>query len=295
MLQHPIRVIARTLTSDPRHGQIASLAILLAYGMARLDFDIGPAQIAVTVAAALATQRAGDWWRGAPPGSGLKSALISSLSLCLLLRTDHLAWAAVGAVVAVGSKFLVRIGGKHVFNPTNVALVALLLVTDRAWVSAGQWGAGATFAFALASAGLAVVHRSSRSDVTLAFIAAYAAIVVARSAWLGDPLAVPLHRLENGAFLLFAFFMISDPKTTPDARAARIVYAMAVAAGAAWVHFGLFRPNGFLWALVVAAPLVPVLDRLRPAVRYVWPATTARSTPGHRPLPYGAAAVPRRC
>ncbi|HUU32901.1 MAG TPA: DUF2330 domain-containing protein, partial [Vicinamibacterales bacterium] len=257
--------------ADPRHGQIATLASLLVYGMAWLDFAVSVAQALVTIGVALAVQRAGDAWIGAPGRAGAKSALISALSLCLLLRTDVLAWAAAGAALAVGSKFLIRARGKHVFNPTNLALAGLLLTTPAAWVSPGQWGTGATFAFALASAGLAVTFRSARSDVTVAFIAAYAGLVAARSWHLGEPLTIPLHRLENGAFLLFSFFMISDPKTTPDARAGRVLYAVLVAFGAAYVHFGLFRPNGFLWALVLAAPLVPLIDRLFPAGRYQWP------------------------
>ncbi len=259
------------LTADPRHGQIVTLGSLLAYGMARLGFDVSVAQALVTVGTALAVQRAGDAAVGAPWASGAKSALISALSLCLLLRTDQLAWAAVAAAIAVGSKFLVRVRGKHVFNPTNLALAALLLATPEVWVSPGQWGTGASFAFAIACAGLAVTYRSARSDVTVAFIAAYAGLITARSLYLGEPLTIPLHRLESGAFLLFSFFMISDPKTTPDARAGRIVFALLVAVGAAHVHLRLFRPNGFLWALVLASPLVPLIDRVIPAARYAWP------------------------
>ncbi len=146
------------------------------------------------------------------------------------------------------------------------------------WVSPGQWGAGASFAFAIASAGLAVTYRSARSDVTLAFIGVYAGLVAARSLYLGEPLAIPLHRLESGAFLLFSFFMISDPRTTPDSRAGRVLFALLVAVGAAYVHFRLFRPNGFLWALVLASPLVPVINRLLPAARYQWPRSPAPLT-----------------
>jgi hypothetical protein len=269
-MAHLSRLIT-LLAADPRHGQIATLASLLAYGMGWLDFDVTPVQCAVTVASALAVQALGDWYAGAPLRSGSKSALISSLSLCLLLRTDHLGWAAAGSALAVGSKFLVRVGGKHVFNPTNGALVALLLVTDGVWVSPGQWGTGASFAFAMACAGLAVVHRSARSDVTLAFLGAYAVLLAGRSLSLGEPMTIPLHRLASGAFLLFSFFMISDPKTTPDARVARVAFAVAVAVGAWYVHFRLFRPNGFLWALAMASMFVPLLDRLVPAARYAWP------------------------
>jgi hypothetical protein len=270
--------LLRTLTADPRHGQILTLASLLTYGLGWLAFDLDLAQVAVTLTTALAVQRAGDWWVGAPWRSGAKSALISALSLCLLLRTDALWVAAVGSAIAVGSKFVVRIRGKHVFNPTNGALVALLLTTDLAWVSPGQWGTAAAFAFAMACAGMLVVNRAARSDVTLAFIAAYAVLLVGRSLSLGEPLTIPLHRLESGAFLLFSFFMISDPKTTPDSRAGRIAFALLVAAGAWYVHFKLFRPNGFVWALAAASPLVPVIDWIVPAARYQWPQTFSRFT-----------------
>jgi hypothetical protein len=266
------------LAADPRHGQILTLGALLAYGLGWLQFDIGPAQVVVTLGSALAVQRLGDWWTGAPWHSGARSALISALSLCLLLRTDALWMAAVGSTIAVGSKFLIRVRGKHVFNPTNGALVALLLTTDLAWISPGQWGTAAAFAFTMACAGMLVVNRAARSDVTLAFIAAYAAVLVGRSLSLGEPMTIPLHRLESGAFLLFSFFMISDPKTTPDSRTGRIAFALLVAAGAWYVHFRLFRPNGFVWALAAASPLVPLIDWLVPAARYQWPQALSRLT-----------------
>ena len=261
----------RWLRADPRHGQIATLATLLTYGLIWLDFDLPLAQAALTIASALVAPAIGDRWRGAPLVGGAKSALISALSLCLLLRTDVPLLAVVGAAVAVGSKFFIRCRGKHVFNPTNVALVALLLTTDHVWVSPGQWGTQAAFAFFIACAGLLVVTRAARADVTAAFITAYAGLLVARSLWLGEPLTIPAHRLESGAFLLFSFFMISDPKTTPDSRVGRVLFAWLVALGAAYVHFRLFRPNGFLWALVALSPLVPVIDLLLPAARYRWP------------------------
>jgi len=271
----------RWLRADPRHGQILTLGSLLVYGLGWLGFDLGPAQVAVTIGSALAVQRVGDWWTGAPWRSGARSALISALSLCLLLRTDALWMAAVGSAIAVGSKFLIRIRGKHVFNPTNGALVALLLTTNLAWVSPGQWGTAAAFAFTMACAGMLVVNRAARSDVTLAFIAAYAAILIGRSLSLGEPLTIPLHRLESGAFLLFSFFMISDPKTTPDSRVGRIAFAVLVAAGAWYVHFRLFRPNGFLWSLAVASLLVPVIDWIVPAARYQWPLAVSRFSRFH--------------
>jgi Na+-transporting NADH:ubiquinone oxidoreductase subunit NqrB len=190
--------------------------------------------------------------------------------LCLLLRTNFLALAALAAVVTIASKFVLRARGKHLFNPTNFGIVAMMLATGQVWVSPGQWGSAAFFGFLLACVGGLVVNRAARSDVTYAFIAAYMALVVGRSIWLGEPLAIPFHRLENGALLIFTFFMISDPKTTPDSRAGRMVFAVMVAMGAAYVQFGLFRTNGLLWSLAISALAVPVIDRVLPGRRYAW-------------------------
>jgi Na+-translocating ferredoxin:NAD+ oxidoreductase RnfD subunit len=122
----------------------------------------------------------------------------------------------------------------------------------------------------MACAGSLVVTRAARADVSLAFIAAFSAFVIGRSLYLGEPWALPLHRLESGAFLLFSFFMISDPKTTPDSRAGRIVFAVLVAATAWYVQFRLFRTNGLLWSLAIWSMAVPILDRVFRASRYEW-------------------------
>jgi len=261
----------RRLPRDPRIYQIAALASLLLYGMAFLGFDVSPGRAAVILAAALGTQllctRAFRL-----PAFDPKSALISGLSLCLLLRTNLWALAVSTAAVTIASKFLIRWNGKHLFNPTNFGLVALMLMTGEVWVSPGQWGSAAFFAFLISCAGLLVVQRAARADVTFAFLGFYAGLLLARSLWLGEPLSIPLHRLESGALLLFSFFMISDPKTTPDARAARILFALLVASGAAFVQFRLFRTNGLLWSLAFFSLFVPMLDLLLPGARYRWDA-----------------------
>jgi len=103
--------------------------------------------------------------------------------------------------------------------------------------------------------------------------ACYAGLLVGRSLWLGEPLAIPMHRLENGALVLFSFFMISDPRTTPDSRAGRVVFAGLVALGAYIVQFWLFRTNSLLWSLAVCSLAVPLIDLLLPCPRYQWKPT----------------------
>ena len=266
--------------ADPRLYQIGTLACLLVYGMGWLQFDITPARAILMLVTALGMQKICDRLSGstAPFVSTSRSALISGLSLCLLLRTNVAVLACLAAVVAIAGKFLIRIRGKHVFNPTNAGIVAMLLMTGEVWVSPGQWGTAAFFAFLMACAGMLVVTRAARSDVTVAFIACYSALVFARSLYVGEPMTIPLHRLESGAFLLFSFFMISDPKTTPDSRAGRILFAALVAATAWYVQFRLFRTNGLLWSLAAWSMAVPILDLVLPATRYEW------TRPSRRPV-----------
>ena len=279
---------------DPRGYQITVLGGLLLYGLGWLEFDVPLAHVLAILTTVLLAQLAGSRLSGRPStrwGFDPKSALISGLSLCLLLRTNSLALAVLTAAIAIGSKFLLRVGGKHVFNPTNVALVAMMLTSGAVWVSPGQWGSTAVFGFLLASAGGLVVNRAARSDVTLAFLACYAGLLVARSLWLGEPMTIPLHRLESGALVLFAFFMISDPKTTPDSRAGRILFATLVAAGAWVVQFKLFRTNGLLWSLAVVSLAVPLIDRLLPGPRYAW---TGQLAAAPSPAPSGRETIMKR-
>ena len=266
---------------DPRLYQIATLASLLAYGLIRLDFEIPLVQAASMLGTALVTQFACTrLWR--LPAFDPRSALISGLSLCLLLRTNSLSLSIAAAIVTVGSKFVIRINGKHLFNPTNFGVVAMMLATGLVWVSPAQWGNVTFFAFLMACLGGLVVNRAARSDVTFAFIVFYMSLVFGRSLWLGEPLVIPLHRLQSGALLLFTFFMISDPRTTPNSRVGRILFALLVAYGAWYVQFRMFRTNGLLWSLAFFSLTVPLIDRLFPGTRYEW----SRPTIG-RPTPNG--------
>jgi enediyne biosynthesis protein E5 len=255
---------------DPRHYQIAVLSALLVYGLVRLDFEIRGTHAIGMLAAALLTQYVCTAVLTPASRFDPRSALISGLSLCLLLRTNFLGLSLTAAVITIASKFVLRLDGKHLFNPTNFGIVAMMLLTGQVWVSPGQWGNAAFFAFLMACLGGLVVNRAARSDVTCAFIVFYMGMVFGRSIWLGEPLEIPIHRLENGALLLFTFFMISDPKTTPDSRIGRVLFALLVACGAWYVQFRLFRTNGLLWSLAIVSTMVPVIDWLLPGARYEW-------------------------
>ena len=146
----------------------------------------------------------------------------------------------------------------------------MMFLTSQVWVAPAQWGSKIYFGFFIACVGGIVIYRAARSDVTYAFLFAHVGIFFGRAFWLGDPWTLPFKQLQSGSLLLFAFYMISDPKTTPDSRIGRIAFAILVAAGATYVQFGLYRTNGLLWSLAFCSILTPIVDWLLPGTRYEW-------------------------
>ena len=166
---------------DPRYYQIAVLGALVAYGGLPLAFGIRIENAIAIAVTALLVQFAGTKAAGLPRFDPL-SPLITSLSLTLLLRTDLIGVATLAALIAISSKFLVRMRGKHVFNPANVALVSMMLISDQAWVSSGQWGSAAIGAFALSCLGFLVLTRAKRAETTIAFLLFFGALLFGRFA-----------------------------------------------------------------------------------------------------------------
>lgn len=253
---------------DPRWFQIAALGSLFAFGIVVRSFDIAVADVAVIFATAISTQ-----WAMSTIFAirfEAKSAIITALSLTLLLRANTLWPLAAAAFIAISSKFLIRAGGKHVFNPANIGIVAATLVTGAAWTTPGQWGSAVWLAAMIAGVGFFVAYRASRLDTPLIFLGVFAALMIGRALWLGDPLSIPLHRLQNGALILFAFFMISDPKTTPDGISLRALFAAGTAllAYVLIVHF--YISDGIFYALAIACLVRPSIEIFDLAPRFQW-------------------------
>lgn len=254
---------------DARIWQIAFQAILLTVGVLARDFSLTVSQMALCFAAGLATQA--FWLRMLGlQGVGYFSAAITCFGLALLLRADSLWVHPLAAVLALSAKFTLRIRAKHLFNPANLGVIAAVMLLPGAWISPGQWGSDLALAAWFIALGGLVASRAQRADTSWIFLAAYLGLIGLWTLWLGKSLDSWLHHLQNGALLLFAFFMVSDPMTTPDRRSARILHAVCVAALAFAWQFLLYRPNGLIWALFLCVPLVPLLDRWLPGARFRW-------------------------
>jgi Na+-transporting NADH:ubiquinone oxidoreductase subunit NqrB len=262
------QTVWRHIVSDPRHAQMGALACLLAINFLAVDFGATPSASGLALAACLMTQAAASRWLGI--SFDWRSPVITGLSLSLLLRAGSPWLFALAGVLAIASKFLLRIEGKHVFNPAGFAIVALLLAHAGVWISPGQWGAELWFAALVGLLAIVVLQAARRADIAIYFLSCHAAFLGGRALWLGDPLAIPLHQMQSGSLLIFAFFMISDPRTSPNSTLARLAFAFAVAATAHYLAFFEQMRPALYFALIALSPATPILDRLFPAPRFAW-------------------------
>jgi len=257
------------LPTDARIYQIAFQAILLGVGVMVRDFALESWQMALAFTAGLVTQRL--WLKAIGlEQRGMLSALITCFGVSLLLRSDTLWVHPLAAALAISSKFVLRIHGKHVFNPANLGVILALVLLPGTWVSPGQWGNDVALAGWFVALGGLVTERARRWDISWVFLAAWLGLVGARVLLLGQPWMIVAHQLANGGLLLFAFFMISDPMTIPNRRSARVGYAILVATIAFVWQFVLFRTNALLWALFIASPIVPLIDWRWPGAKFAW-------------------------
>jgi len=308
---------------DPRLHVALVIGSVQVLGQVALGFELSVAQILVCLGVCAAIEVGAALWRDHVllwPAS----ALLTGNSVALIMRTAgtrHGDWWSLqgievfvaACVVSMLSKLLLRRGGRHVFNPSNLGLVAAftLFGTQRAnpqdlwWgpLSPGLW---VTLAV-IVCGGLVIARRLRVLGLVAGFWVAFAACVgvVAAS---GHCIAARWHvgavcgedywsaMAASPEVLVFAFFMITDPRTAPEGRAARAAFGAATGFLAALLSAPLqteFATKvAVLAALVVvcaAMPLAPLLRRIPRAA--IVPAAAGALLLAALPA-HGSAAVP---
>jgi enediyne biosynthesis protein E5 len=257
------------MLKDARFFQIVFLGSFLTIGVLFRDFSVQIGQVVLVFFTALLTQR--FWLTGLKiEHVGYMSAIVSSFGISILVRADNFWVHPLLAALAISSKFLLRIDNNHVFNPANLAAVMAAYLLPGAWLSPGQWGQSWVLAAWFFALGTVVTTKARRIDIGLVFLLAFAALLTTRVFYLGQNPLIIWHQMQNGVLLLFAFFMISDPMTTPREARVRIAYACLVAALAFVWQFYFFKPHGPVLALFVLSFFVPWLNRIAPGEKFQW-------------------------
>jgi Na+-translocating ferredoxin:NAD+ oxidoreductase RnfD subunit len=239
--------------SDPRLVQIAMLGGFVVLGKLELAFQVAWLQLAVVVLSVCLLDVAFTYCRSRvllAPASGL----ISALSLALLLRAPSLWLFALAGAVTVLGKQGIRVRGRHVFNPSNLGLLAALaLPWGQGRVASGQWGRSWLTLFLILNLGLFIIYKVRRFHLVAAFALSFAAFGLVRSDLGQSSLAALEVTLASGSFLLFTFFMLTDPQTSPGTVGGRVLYAIAVAGVDAALRLSNVPYSLFLALVLVCA------------------------------------------
>src|SRR6476659_906003 len=267
----------RSFAFDPRYFQVIFQVIFLMYGLLFLDWDADWLHYGISIGGCLLFQSIADSFSKKRVFTiaefdrwGL-SVLISAMSLCLLLKTNHWYISLLAAFLTVVSKYLFRFNRKHVFNPSAFGIIATIFLSKDAWLSPGQWGSNAVIFFAATILGIIVVTRVQKLDVSLSFLLTFIFLLYWRQVYvLGWPMDYFIHSISTGSLLLFTFFMISDPRTSPNHPLARIIWAVLIAFLSFYLAAFKWKYNTPVWVLVACAPLVPLLDNIFKGEIFQW-------------------------
>ena len=258
------------LASDGRHFQILAQVTFLSFGILILDWDANVANYIATAIGALGIQFLFIHQHKLPLNS-IKSAMITTLGLCLLLKANSPIIFLLAATLAIAQKFVFRINNKHLWNPANFGIIVAIVLSENAWVSPGQWGTEALIVLAVSTFGFAVLTKVKRLDTGLIFLFTIAILEFSRTIlYMNWNIEVWLHKMSSGSIWLFAFFMITDPMTTPDNKKARILWTILVASISFYLSNFYFINSSVQWVLFFATPLTPLIDRLIKSERFQW-------------------------
>jgi len=163
------------------------------------------------------------------------SALSTAIGVTLMLVSVHLSVYIVLILLALAQKHFIKIGNEHLFNPSNFALIAaLILFYDDAHLVLGQLGENGLLFSLVIVLSISMLIRVKRYIIPVSFVMFYALLsyifVIAY-----DPVMVWddfTYRFYSVSFIVFIAFMLTDPHTTPTNSWMQLLFALAIATGA---------------------------------------------------------------
>jgi Na+-translocating ferredoxin:NAD+ oxidoreductase RnfD subunit len=264
----------RTSKLDPRYLIALLITLVLVAAQLRYHMVGGYGRLLLALAACTATEALLSWFdRGKIVN--LLSAYISGISLTLLIKPQGGAlWPFVlGGFLAISSKYVLRYRDNHLWNPTNFAIIALLLAApDRVSVLSHQFGNDVATNLVIWMFGLVIAARVGVLHITLTYLASFLLLNSVRAAVLGQPVLPELAPITGPMYQLFVFFMITDPRTVVHGRRQQVLVAVAVAVAETLIRFasdqGWPLPIAFnaappLVALAIVGPVAKWIDLRR--------------------------------
>lgn len=160
----------------------------------------------------------------------LASAYISGISVGILLRSPALWPYALCSMLSITSKYVLRVKGRHLWNPSNFGLCAMLLVApDTVAALSIQWGNYLPPMIIIWLLGSFIIWRLKRFHICATYVVSFLCFAGLRSWITGHPLLAEVAPITGPMYQLFIFFMITDPKTTVQSKWGQNVVTFLVA------------------------------------------------------------------
>ncbi|MBV8864655.1 MAG: RnfABCDGE type electron transport complex subunit D [Acidobacteriaceae bacterium] len=190
----------------------------------------------------------------------LASAYISGISVGILLRSPAFWPYAFCSVLAIMSKYVIRWRGRHLWNPSNFAISAmLLLVPEYVATLSIQWGNTIWPMLIVWALGVLIVIRVKRFHITATYVVSFVTLALIRSFITGHPFLAEVAPITGPMYQLFIFFMITDPRTTVKPRWAQclVAFLVAVVEMILRLYENVHAPY---YALAIVGPIANVIE-----------------------------------
>jgi len=199
----------------------------------------------------------------------LASAYITGISVGILVRSPAFWPYIVCSVVSIMSKYVLRIKGRHLWNPSNFGISVLLFLAPEAVASLSiQWGNYLLPMVVIWCLGSVIIWRVRRFHITATYVVSFIAFAFLRSWITGSPWQSEIAPLTGPMYQLFIFFMVTDPKTTVRSKLGQcvVVFIVALVEMVLRLNQVVYAPFYALFMVGPAAMLVDLwLDSRRPA------------------------------
>jgi Na+-translocating ferredoxin:NAD+ oxidoreductase RnfD subunit len=160
----------------------------------------------------------------------LASAYITGISVGILVRSPAFWPYVLCSAISITSKYVLRVKGRHIWNPSNFGICVMLFLASHAVASLSvQWGNYLWPMAIIWTLGSVTIWRLKRFHICATYVISFLAFAFLRSWITGHPWESEIAPITGPMYQLYIFFMITDPKTTVHARWGQCVVAFAVA------------------------------------------------------------------
>jgi Na+-translocating ferredoxin:NAD+ oxidoreductase RnfD subunit len=190
----------------------------------------------------------------------LASAYITGISVGILLRSPAFWPYALCSLLAITSKYVLRVKGRHIWNPSNFGICVMLFLASEAVAGLSiQWGNNLWAMLVIWILGSVIIWRLRRFHICAVYVISFIALAFLRTWITGDPWQSEISPATGPEYQLFIFFMITDPRTTVRSKLGQSIVAFCVAVAEFFLRLdqSIYAP---LYALFIVGPIAMLIE-----------------------------------